>query len=173
MPSQFFVIATANADTLQSTTGGALERNLFTPVFKHELNSDEQGLARKLDDHDMIRWWHRNGTAHGSYALRGWKRGRVYPDFVFAAVQDGDEQRLVALESKGDQLDNLDTAYKRDLLTKLTEAYGQNAGGVAGQLALVGDVPDYEAKVVLFSEMDAELPGLIEPANQGEGQGAN
>ena len=97
MPFQFFVIAASNADTLQSSTGGALERNLFTPVFKHELNGDEQRLARKLDESAMIRWWHRNGTAYGSYALRGWKRGRVYPDFVFAAIQDGDQQRLVAL----------------------------------------------------------------------------
>ena len=161
MPSQFFVIATANAETLQSTTGGALERNLFTPVFKHELNGEEQGLARKLDDDAMINWWHRNGTAYGSYALRGWKRGRVYPDFVFAVVDDGKKKRLVALESKGDQLDNLNTAYKRNLLAKLTEAYGKHASGTAGKLALASDAPDYEAAVVLFGDMDAELPELI------------
>jgi type III restriction enzyme len=161
MPSQFFVIATANAETLQSTTGGALERNLFTPVFKHELNGEEQGLARKLDDNAMINWWHRNGTAYGSYALRGWKRGRVYPDFVFAVVNDGKKKRLVALESKGDQLDNLDTAYKRNLLAKLTEAYGKHSSETSGKLALSRDAPEYEAAVVLFSDMDERLPSLI------------
>ena len=167
MPSQFFVIATANAETLQSTTGGALERNLFTPVFKHELNGEEQGLARKLDDNAMINWWHRNGTAFGSYALRGWKRGRVYPDFVFAVVNDGENKRLVALESKGDQLDNLDTAYKRNLLAKLTEAYGKHVSSTAGKLALASDAPDYDAAVVLFGDMDAELPDLIQPQEGG------
>ena len=93
--------------------------------------------------------------------MRGWKRGRVYPDFVFAVVDDGKKKRLVALESKGDQLDNLNTAYKRNLLAKLTEAYGKHASGTAGKLALASDAPDYEAAVVLFGDMDAELPELI------------
>ena len=161
MPSRFYVIAASNARALRSATDEDLERNLFAPVFAHELNGEEQGLARKLDENALIRWWHRNGTSFGSYALRGWKRGRVYPDFLFAAIQDGEKQRLVALESKGDQLDNLDTAYKRDLLAKLTEAYGKHASGTAGKLTLAGDAPDYEARVVLFGDMDAELPGLI------------
>ena len=83
---------------------------------------------------------------------------------MFAALKDGDGQRLVALESKGDQLDNLDTAYKRSLLEKLTKAYGDQASATTGKLELKSEAPEYEAAVVLFSDMDAELPGLIEPS---------
>jgi len=93
--------------------------------------------------------------------LRGWRRGRVYPDFVFAVVKDGDGQRLVALESKGDQLDNRDTAYKADLLAKLSDAYAKHASAKSGELELESEVPDYQAAVVLFSDVDARLPKII------------
>jgi len=72
MPTQLFAIAPENADLLTRSSGTALERSLFLPIFKHELNGDEQGLARKLDENAMIRWWHRNGTVRGDYALHGW-----------------------------------------------------------------------------------------------------
>lgn len=164
MPTELFAIAPENADLLTRSSGTALERSLFLPIFKHEMNGEEQGLARKLDESAMIRWWHRNGTVRGDYALRGWRRGKVYPDFVFAAIDDGDGQRLVALESKGDQLDNLDTAYKADLLAKLSEAYGKHASATDGGLELESQAPDYQAALVLFSDMDAHLPGLIQPS---------
>lgn len=163
MPTELFAIAAENADLLTRSSGTALERSLFLPIFKHELNGEEQGLARKLDENAMIRWWHRNGTVRGDYALRGWRRGNVYPDFVFAAIKDGDGQRLVALESKGDQLNNLDTAYKADLLAKLSDAFAKHASVTGGELGLESRAPDYEAAVVLFGDMDAHLPGLIQP----------
>lgn len=165
MPAELFVIAGENAELLSRATGTPLERSLFLPIYRHELNNEERGLAQKLDAHDLVHWWHRNGTVRGDYALRGWKRGRVYPDFVFAVVKDGDGQRLVALESKGDQLDNPDTGYKADLLAKLSEAYAKHASAPAEELGLESAAPDYEAAVVLFSDMDAKLPRLIQPEN--------
>jgi type III restriction enzyme len=161
MPTHIFTIAPESADLLTRSSGTALERSLFLPIFKHELNGDEQGLARKLDDNAIIRWWHRNGTVRGDYALRGWRRGQVYPDFLFAAIKDGDGQRLVALESKGDQLDNLDTAYKRALLEKLSNAYAAHASATAGELNIESETPEYQAALILFSDMDADLPKLL------------
>lgn len=161
MPTELFAIAAENADLLTRSSGTALERSLFLPIFKHELNGEEQGLARKLDESAMIRWWHRNGTVRGDYALRGWRRGKVYPDFVFAAIKDGDGQRLVALESKGDQLDNRDTAYKAKVLAMLTDAYAKRTSATGGELELDSEAPDYQAAVALFSDMEAQLPKLL------------
>lgn len=141
-------------------TGGGL----FTPIFKHELNGEEQGLARKLDESAMIHCWHRNGTVSRDYALRGCRRGKVYPDFVFAAIKDKGGQRLVALERNGDQLDKPETAYKADLLAKLSDAYAKHASATRDDLGLESQAPDYQATVVLFSDMDAHLPGLIQPS---------
>lgn len=163
MPDHLELVVANGAPMLLSETGSGLKRSLFLPVYAAELNTDETKVAFYLDARDVIKWWHRNGTARGSYALRGWRRGRVFPDFVFAALKDGAGQRLVALESKGDQLDNLDTAYKRDLLEKLSKAYAKHASEAAGTLGLERESPDYEAAVVLFSEMDARLPELIQP----------
>jgi type III restriction enzyme len=161
MPIELVVIAGENADLLSRATGTPLERSLFLPIFKHELNGEEQGLARKLDESALISWWHRNGTVRGDYALRGWRRGKVYPDFIFAAIKHGGGQRLVALESKGDQLDNRDTAYKATVLAMLTEAYVNRASATGGELELESETPEYQAAVVLFSDMEAELPKII------------
>jgi type III restriction enzyme len=162
MPTELVVIAGENAELLSRATGTPLERSLFLPIYRHELNNEERGLAQRLDAHNLVHWWHRNGTVRGDYALRGWRRGRVYPDFVFAVIKDGAGQRLVALESKGDQLDNPDTAYKADLLAKLSDAYPKHVSVPTGELGLESAAPDYAAAVVLFSDMDAKLPGLIQ-----------
>jgi type III restriction enzyme len=161
MPKQLELVVADGAPKLLGESGGALERSLFLPVYAAELNADETKVAVYLDASDAIRWWHRNGTTRGSYALRGWRRGRVYPDFVLAALRDADGERLVALESKGDQLDNLDTDYKRKLLAQLTEAYGKQYPAKPDPLGLESATPDYRAAVVLFSDWKAEVPELI------------
>lgn len=47
---------------------------------------------------------HRNGATPKSYAVRGWRRGNVYPDFLFAALQGSERDRTVVIETKGEQL---------------------------------------------------------------------
>ena len=49
------------------------------------------------------------------YGIQGWKKAKIYPDFIFAAQGHGEAKRITVLETKGDQLDNLDTAYKREV----------------------------------------------------------
>ena len=53
--------------------------------------------------------------ARSQYGLQGWKKHKVYPDFVFALARGEEEERIVVLETKGDHLDNPDTAYKMKL----------------------------------------------------------
>ncbi|MEH6790961.1 DEAD/DEAH box helicase [Parasphingorhabdus sp.] len=161
-PDHIWTTAAENAAPLLSKTHGALERSLFLPVYAGELNPDETGVAVYLDAETVVKWWHRNGSERASYSLRGWRKGNVYPDFVFAALRDDSGERIVALESKGDQLaGNLDTEYKRELLEKLTSAYGAVVAGDESKLELGGKDIDYKAAVVLFSEWKAEVPKLL------------
>lgn len=44
---------------------------------------------------------------------------------------------MIALETKGDQLDNLDTAYKWELLGVMTDAFAWNTTVPAGTLNLI------------------------------------
>ena len=102
-----------NADQLPSKTGQPLEKSLFVPVYKNEMNGDERDVAVYLDGEEALSWWHRN-VARSQGGIQGGKRAKIYPDFIFAV--EGEAKRITVLETKGDQLDNLDTAYKRDVL---------------------------------------------------------
>jgi type III restriction enzyme len=81
-----------------------------------------QAVAVYLDSEETLEWWHRNVARH-QYALQGWKRGKMYPDFIFAISPKKNLSRTILLETKGDQLGNLDTAYKRELLSVMTDAF--------------------------------------------------
>lgn len=160
-PDYILTSAPADAPQLNASTGGTLKRSLYLPVYAADLNDDERAVAIYLDDEAAIRWWHRNGVDGNSYAVRGWRRGNVFPDFVFAALNGGDGERVVAIETKGDQLAaNLDTEYKRQLLATLSDAF--EAGTSApGTLPLAQKVGDFDAAVVLFSEWKTKLPAMI------------
>ncbi|MEE8609664.1 MAG: hypothetical protein V3V60_11615 [Sphingomonas aquatilis] len=66
-----------------------------------------------------------------------WRRNRVYPNFLLRLTGDG--ARLLVLETKSKQLDNEDTAFKRDLMDALQNAYQRPA---AGEVELFDDSPE-------------------------------
>ena len=123
MPHQITTTQPETARQLAKTNGLPLAKSLFTPVYEDDMdNSDERQFACYLDDITALRWWHRN-VARTSYGLQGWKKHLVYPDFIFSWNQQDGRQKIAVLETKGDQLDNQDTAYKRRLLRTLTENF--------------------------------------------------
>jgi type III restriction enzyme len=162
MPDEVWTTQPDDAAPLQTATYQPLERSLFLPIYAGDLNDSEQKFAVYLDRDDAVRWWHRNGTMRGSYGLRGWRRGNVYPDFLFAALKDkGGRERIVVVETKGEQLEgNRDTEYKRALLDTLSGAFSE-ATAKQGELGLTRNPFDFRAAVVLFDEIDARLPALI------------
>ena len=101
-----------------------LQLNLFNPVYEAEFNNLEKDFALYLDEKDAFKWWHRIAARQG-YFLQGWRRDRVYPDFI-ACVQGNREghQRLLIFETKGQHLEgNSDTTYKQELIKTLESAY--------------------------------------------------
>lgn len=157
MPHTMQTTLDEDARKLVGSTGEALERSLFVPVYEAELNKDEQGVAIHLDGEEAILWWHRN-VARAQYALQGWQRARVYPDFIFACRCVKDGGKIVLLETKGDHLDNPDTAYKRDLLHYLTEHFQWEE---SVDLALENTGEAVEGELILMNDIKAKLPSLI------------
>ncbi len=49
------------------------------------------------DGEQAVSWWHRN-IAKRHYSLQGWRKHKVYPDFIFAMTADGAKQRLLIIE---------------------------------------------------------------------------
>jgi len=91
-----------------------IQRSLFDLV-PDDMNEYEKSVALFLDHHPQILWWYRNLVGPENFSIQGYRRPKIYPDFV---VQQGINKKpastVVVVESKGRHLQgNLDTAYKR------------------------------------------------------------
>lgn len=132
---------------LTDDNGDKLRRSLFIDGIKqHELNTFEEPVALYLDRNDAVAWWWRL-TARGAWGLQGWRRNRVYPDFLLRLTGDG--EHLMVLETKGKQLNNEDTAFKLELMAALENAYQRPA---AGEVELFDDSPEAVRFTMLMQE---------------------
>lgn len=161
MPFEIDTTEAIDARQLVGRTGAALEKSLFSPVYENELNLSEREVAVYLDGESALSWWHRN-VARRQYSIQGWKRGKIYPDFIFAVRSTDKDSRIVVLETKGDHLDNLDTEYKRELLSFLTDSFAWDDEFSAGELELVRNNGDtVQCALILMSEWKTKLPTYL------------
>jgi len=162
MPFSIETSEPENAPQVLNKTGGALEKSLFAPVYANELNSEERDVAVYLDGEKALTWWHRN-VARTQYGIQGWRKAKFYPDFIFAVQQDGGAKRVTVLETKGDQLDNLDTAYKRQTLAFLNDHFRWDDTKPVGELELVKNQGEIvQGTLILMSEWKAKLPAYLQ-----------
>jgi type III restriction enzyme len=139
---------------LQRSSGGPIGKSVFAPVYEKDFNLAEAEFACYLDEQAALQWWHRNVAKGGNYHLQGWKKNRVYPDFIFAHQKAGKKQRIVVWETKGNQLEgNLDSEYKRKLLDTMTQCFKAEDVVRAGELELIGqDGTTVTCEMVLMSD---------------------
>jgi type III restriction enzyme len=96
--------------------GEQIQQSLFD-VVPDDLNEYEKAVALYLDACPQVLWWYRNLVGTDQFSIQGYRRPRIYPDFI---VQQGKEKKPVAsvlvVESKGKQLKGSeDTKYKRSV----------------------------------------------------------
>ena len=116
----FEVFVAKEERILQGEHASPIQRSLFEPLFESGFNTLEKDFALYLEKTDALHWWHRV-AARQDYYLQGWRRQRVYPDFVACRKADG---KLLILETKGIHLKGgEDTDYKKKLLATLEAAY--------------------------------------------------
>lgn len=107
---------------LPKSTGAPLERSLFDLV-PDDLNDTEKRVAWYLDEQDQLLFWFRN-LPKKDYGIQGWRRGKVYADFIFTDVDGSgtDFNRVFVLETKGLHLKGSeDTNYKKSLFDMCNE----------------------------------------------------
>lgn len=155
----------ADAEQLPGRAGEPLQKSLFAPIYKDDFSSrDERHIAVYLDGEAALIWWHRN-VARQQYGLQGWRRGRIYPDFIFALQRTEGQTRILALETKGDQLaGNLDTTYKQAVLRIMSEHYAIEDAPRVGELDLIdtsGIV--VQCELVLMTDWKTRLPNEFLP----------
>jgi type III restriction enzyme len=95
--------------------GQPLAKSLFEYVEHEEQNEYERAIALCLDSNADVLWWYRNLVGPEHFAVQGYKRHRIRPDFVVqSGTKERPEHRVIVIESKGAHLQgNLDTEYKR------------------------------------------------------------
>lgn len=161
MPFEGETTEASDARQILSGDGGPLQRSLFAPLYESEFNRAEREVAVYLDGEETLTWWHRN-VARTQYGIQGWRRDRIYPDFIFAVRADG-AGRIVVLETKGDHLDNPeDTKYKREVLSCLSSSFAWDDCTPAGELELVvNDGVTVQCALILMSEWKTKLPQFL------------
>ncbi|MBN1594247.1 MAG: DEAD/DEAH box helicase family protein, partial [Candidatus Coatesbacteria bacterium] len=117
----------ATAKRLTRADGGQLELNLFDFVPEDDFNELEKAVACYLEDQTRLFYWFRNRPRR-DYYIQGWKRHRIYPDFIFTACDEdrtegtSDFDSVYVLETKGLHLKDSDrTAYTSELFAICTE----------------------------------------------------
>lgn len=155
---------TTAARLARPSDGEQTEKSVFAPVYQDDFNPDEAEFACYLDEQKALQWWHRNVAKAGHYFLQGWRKNRVYPDFLFALQQSKKASRIMIWETKGDQLEgNLDTTYKRKLMQTMSTKFSFQNVKTAGKLELVlDDKTTVACDLVLMSEWKAKAPLAIQ-----------
>ena len=154
-----YELPVAESDRSLQRLGQPVQLNLFEPVFERQFDSElERRFAYYLDEQKALRWWHRVAVRQqGEYHLRGWRRERIYPDFIAMAGASAGKPHLLVFETKGEHLrDNPDTVYKRKVLKTLEQAF--NVGRMQ-----VRDGPAKGTFRLIFDE--AEFPQALANVN--------
>ncbi len=108
--------------------GRQLQLNLYEPMFERSFDSDlERSFARYTDAQKALKWWHRVAARQrNEYYLRGWRRDRIFPDFVALAERNYGGRTFLLFETKGEHLrGNDDTQYKKKVLDLLENAFNR------------------------------------------------
>ncbi|OGG74168.1 hypothetical protein A3A40_00345 [Candidatus Kaiserbacteria bacterium RIFCSPLOWO2_01_FULL_54_20] len=113
-------------DIVANNVQAAFAFSLYEDVEIASMNSLEHAVARIIEQSPNVIWWARNKTQKGWYAIQGWQKNKIRPDFVIARKNEKDELEFVyVVESKGEQLvGNEDTQYKDALLNRMTAMKG-------------------------------------------------
>jgi len=100
------------------TSDGLPQKSLFEFVADDDLNQTEKTIALYLENQQNLLFWFRN-MPRRDYAIQGWKKHKIYPDFIFTTNQSVDKNKVkdvYVIETKGIHLKEFkDTSYKRSV----------------------------------------------------------
>lgn len=124
IPPSFTLQSKGPLTPLTHDDGQPVERSLFDFIERESQNNYERAVALCLDKDADVLWWYRNRVGEENFTVQGYRRERIYPDFVIQRqIQGVPRHYVMVLESKGAHLQgNLDTAYKRKVASYFNQA---------------------------------------------------
>jgi type III restriction enzyme len=104
--------------------GKLVQKTLFDFEDESNTNEYERAVALVLDRHADVLWWFRNRVGPQFFTVQGYRKQRIYPDFIVQQTEDSREHhRVLVIESKGEHLEgNPDTEYKRKVASYFEKA---------------------------------------------------
>lgn len=136
-----------------------IQKSLFDYVPEENINDLEKSVAIYLDEQEKLLWWYRN-MSRQDYHIQGWKRNKIYPDFLAADKQEekDDYGTVYVLETKGIHLKNEDTKYKQDVFALCNEL-----GAKKAWKELFDEFPDhdFQFQVVFEDEWQNKINELM------------
>ncbi|MDI9313058.1 MAG: DEAD/DEAH box helicase family protein [Hydrotalea sp.] len=133
-----------------------VQNSLFdNPIFDDGFNDAEEAVAVMLDE--QVNWWFRNCVEDGHYHLQGWRKERVYPDFIFFLNSARNE--ICVWEGKGNHLaGNEDTEYKTKLMEMVSTNFSFERVSSIGKLDIDSSNGNkVSCKMVLYSNFEKTL----------------
>lgn len=152
--------AKASEKPLYKSDGQMLQKSLFEFVSEGDFNETEKTVAWYLEDQNRLFFWYRN-AARKDYAVQGWRKQKVYPDFIFAKSADGKSKRaesVFVVETKGLHLKNEDTDYKKALFAICNKAADRKR---IGELQLALKEMPVKFEVVFEDEWKRKLNEML------------
>ena len=144
---------------LNRADGSQLQLSLFEFVPEEQFNETEKSVAWYFEDQDRLFFWFRNQSRQ-DYAVQGWKKNKIYPDFILSSKVKEEAQAYNAyvVETKGIHLKNEDTDYKQEVFKLCSRKAKQVA---VRDLALALTVKSVSFEVVFEDEWKRKLNELF------------
>jgi len=159
LPSRIRVRKTSKSLVRYDNT--PIQQSLFDFVPEEDFNETEKAVAIYLDEQEKLLWWYRN-LSRQDYYIQGWKKHKIYPDFIFAeanAERQDDYNKVYVIETKGLHLKNEDTYYKKDVFD-FCNRLGQQKDW--RELDLEFDDKKIEFQVIYEDEWKAKINKIFE-----------
>jgi len=115
-----------DSDTIENSLRSQYGLSLYEDIDVSSLNTLERKVADVINSSRNVIWWARNKASKDWYAVQGWQRGKIRPDFIIARKDDKERLEFVyVVESKGEQLEgNADTIYKDAVFKTMNDMSG-------------------------------------------------
>jgi len=129
--------------------GSPIAKSLFDYVEHESQNEYERAVALVIDKHADVLWWFRNRVGPENFAIQGYRRNRIYPDYVVqSTAANRPNHQVIVVESKGAHLEgNPDTSYKRKVA-----GYFERAGRKVTWQQLGADFKDHVFRFQVLDE---------------------
>lgn len=152
MPSEIEVSVGVNEAPI-----AAFEKNIFEPQFMSVFNGFESKIASYINSRDAVKWWHRLAVRGSEYAVCGWRKEKLYPDFLIAYSNKNGRIKMQFVEAKGDHLQgNPKTAYINSLFEVLNSHLRDHFVNV-GDIKLINENDEVAFDLVLQENQESDL----------------